>query len=241
MGKVTILEETPKDPISLMGRMAGVAYGADTSDPEKNYKRGLNCIKSGHHKVLEYADVFMILDGYSIRVMREFGRHQAGMPTYLQSSTRYINYKNFKYNTPLSIRKNPKASIEYMSVMGHIRDGYEKLLELDIPKEDIAMMLPLAADTSISAKYNARTLMGMAEERLCMRAYHEYRQLMADLIVALGEYSPEWNKLIDMVFKCKCIKKGYCEEEFSCGMRPMKDDIVIVTKEKYHDLLENQK
>ena len=42
MGTVTIQRFTYKNPISMIGEEAGVCWGADTSDPEKNYKRGLD-------------------------------------------------------------------------------------------------------------------------------------------------------------------------------------------------------
>ena len=35
MGKVLILPETPKDPISIMGRRAGICTRADITDPKK--------------------------------------------------------------------------------------------------------------------------------------------------------------------------------------------------------------
>ena len=53
MGTITILEQTDKNPITLMGKMAGVCWGADVTDDAKNYKRGLECIKSGHGRVME--------------------------------------------------------------------------------------------------------------------------------------------------------------------------------------------
>ena len=48
MGTITILKETTKNPITLMGERAGICWGADISNAEKNYQRGLDCIKSGH-------------------------------------------------------------------------------------------------------------------------------------------------------------------------------------------------
>ena len=45
MPKITIKDITPKNPISIAGEMIGPCYGSDTSNPEKNYKRGLNAIK----------------------------------------------------------------------------------------------------------------------------------------------------------------------------------------------------
>ena len=38
---ITILKETTRTPITLMGERAGVCWGADISKEEKNYKRGL--------------------------------------------------------------------------------------------------------------------------------------------------------------------------------------------------------
>ena len=70
MGNVIILEETTKQPITLIGKRAGVCWGADITDDKRNYKRGIDCITSGHGRTLEYVNVEMILDGYSSRVIR---------------------------------------------------------------------------------------------------------------------------------------------------------------------------
>ena len=67
MGQVIILPETTKQPITLIGERAGICWGADTSDPEKNYRRGWDCITSGHGRTLEFPTVEMVLDGYSAR------------------------------------------------------------------------------------------------------------------------------------------------------------------------------
>ena len=36
MGQIIILEETTKHPITLMGSRAGICWGSDVSDREKN-------------------------------------------------------------------------------------------------------------------------------------------------------------------------------------------------------------
>ena len=71
MGRVIIQPHTTKNPITLIGEEAGICYGTDTTDPVKNYKRGKRCIEDGLGRVLEFPQVYMILDGYSARVMRE--------------------------------------------------------------------------------------------------------------------------------------------------------------------------
>ena len=119
MGTITLLPETTKNPITLIGRRAGVCWGADVSDDTKNYKRGMDCIESGHGRTLEFPTVEMILDGYSARVIREWYTHIGGAPTRLQASTRYINYGEFEYVTPESVKGNAKA--EHGGAAG--RDG----------------------------------------------------------------------------------------------------------------------
>lgn len=218
---ITILKETPKKPITLMGERAGVCWGADINNEEKNYKRGLDCINSGHHRVLEYVNVEMVLDGYSARVIREWYTHIGGAPTRLQASTRYINYKNFSYTTPPSVSENPEAERIYREAMSAIAGACSRLeSECGIPREDAAMLLPLGMSTKIVDKRNVRNLIEMSHQRLCTRAYWEYRLLMDDIRQALSEYSEEWKFLAENYFVPKCEVSGYCNEKKSCGRKP---------------------
>lgn len=216
MGKVTILQETTKMPITLMGQRAGVCWGADIQEDEKNYKRGLDCIESGHHRVMEYVNIELILEGYSARVIREWYTHIGGAPTRLQASTRYISYRDFDYVTPPSIERNVEASQKYRVAMNMIAKVSEELILLGIPKEDAAMLLPLGMSTKIVDKRNLRNLVEMSHQRLCKRAYWEYRQLMGDVMGALGEYSEEWQYLIENYFTPKCRALGKCTEKRGC-------------------------
>ena len=221
---ITILKETTKKPITLMGERAGVCWGADISNQDKNYKRGLDCIKSGHHRVMEYVKVEMILEGYSARVIREWYTHIGGAPTRLQASTRYINYKNFSYTMPSSIEQNPDAEQIYRETMDTIAKACSRLeSECGIPREDAAMLLPLGMSTKIVDKRNVRNLIEMSHQRMCTRAYWEYRRLMQDICEALGEYSEEWKYLVEHYFVPKCELSGYCTEKKSCGRMPYKD------------------
>ena len=221
MSKVIIIEETTKNPITLMGQRAGVCWGADITDKEKNYKRGLDCLNSGHGRVMEYVNVELILDGYSARVIREWYTHIGGAPTRLQASTRYIKYEDFKYVTPHTVEKNPEAKAIYEEMMGNIASSCKKLEEeLGIPREDAAMLLPLGMETKIVDKRNLRNLVEMSHQRMCTRAFWEYRELMRDLCEALKAYSEEWAYLVDNYFMPKCEVTGFCTEKKSCGRKP---------------------
>ena len=222
MGTVKILPETTNNPITLIGKRAGVCWGADTSDAEKNYKRGMDCIESGHGRALEFVNVEMVLDGYSARVIREWYTHIGGAPTRLQASTRYINYEEFGYVMPQSIAANEDAGEEYQDAMRMIGHTINMLTDMGIPREDAAMLLPLGMTTRIVDKRNLRNLIDMSRQRLCNRAYWEYRELFGDIIIALANYSKEW-ETITAQFKPKCYDLGYCPEKRGCGMYPKKD------------------
>lgn len=222
MGKITILPETTKDPISLMGRRAGVCWGADTSDTEKNYKRGLDCIQSNHGRVMEYVNIEAVIDGYSARVIRELYTHIGGAPTRLQASTRYIDYSNFDYIMPKSI-KTQEQSATYCAIMNEIRDSSQQLEKLGVPREDIGLILPLGMTTKIVDKRNIRNVMDMSRQRMCTRAYWEYRELFDDYLNELANYSEEWAEIIPMLMMPKCEMLGYCPEKYGCGKYPKKE------------------
>lgn len=222
---VEILKETTLNPITLMGERAGVCWGADITDAGKNYKRGLECIRSGHHRVMEYVNVEMILDGYSARVIREWYTHIGGAPTRLQASTRYVNYKDFSYVVPPAVAGNPDAEKRYRDAMAVIAKTCSLLEEeCGIPREDAAMLLPLGMSTRIVDKRNVRNLIEMSHQRLCTRAYWEYRELMGDICRALSGYSEEWRYLVENYFVPKCQVSGWCTEKKSCGRRPRKPE-----------------
>lgn len=223
MSRVIIQEETTKNPITLIGKEAGVCWGADTSDDKLNYKRGIACLESGHGRTFEFPQVYMILDGYSARVMREFYTHIGGMPTRLQESTRYINEGEFKYITPPSIRVSEEGLAVYNDAMENISYAYKTLEELGIPREDIANILPLGMTSNVVVRTNLRNLIDMSHQRMCGRAYWEFRRLMNDIAIALSEYSEEWAYIVTHYFEAKCEVVGYCTERNSCGRKPRKE------------------
>lgn len=217
MGKVMILPGTTRQPITKMGEMAGVCWGADTEDASRNYRRGLDCIESGHGRVMEFVNVEMVLDGYSARVMREWYTHIGGAPTRLQASTRYIDYENFDFVTPQSIRDNEQAKERYAYVMNQIAMALFSLERWGIPREDAALLLPLGMTTRVVDKRNLRNLVDMSRQRLCNRAYWEFQQLMDDICDSLRKIGPEWGTIIGALFKPKCEVLGYCPEKHGCG------------------------
>lgn len=229
MGHVIIQKETTVKPITLIGKEAGVCYGSNTTDDTKNYRRGLINLKSNHARTFEYPQIYMVLEGYSARVMRELYTHIGGGPTRLQASTRYIDYDNFGFITPPAFQKDDDLREVYLKAMRQIKNNYATLLRFGATKEDAANILPFGMTTTVVVRTNLRQLMDMIHTRLCSRAYWEFRQLIKDIILALKEYSEEWDELAKAYFVPKCKYYGYCTEEKSCG--------AVITKEKALELI----
>jgi thymidylate synthase (FAD) len=224
MGKITVQLPTTKNPITLIGMGAGICYGSNTTDDNKNFKRGLDCLATNHGRTLEFPQIYLTIDGYSARLARELYTHIAGAPTRVQASTRYIDYGNFDYIVPPSIDANPNAAQKYDWLMYQISETFKDLQEMGIPKEDIANILPLGMETKMVLRTNLRNLIDMSHQRMCTRAYWEYRQLMKDMCNALSEYSDEWKYIVDTYFMPKCEVCGFCTEAKSCGRKPKKAD-----------------
>lgn len=222
MGMITVLPETTINPISLIGARAGVCWGADTADAAKNYKRGLDCIEANHGRTLEYPNIEIVIEGYSARVIREWYTHLGGAPTRLQASTRYIDYGDFEYVTPPRVAANEEALAIWEDTMSKITDAAARLEELGVPREDSAMLLPLGMTTKIVDKRNLRNYIDMSRQRMCTRAYWEYRQLFRDICDALSAVSEEWQYIVRTQFMPKCEYLGYCPEKHTCGRMPKK-------------------
>ena len=52
---------------------------------------------------------------------------------------------------------------------------------------------------------------------------------MIELKKQLRPLSKEWELLCDEMFVPKCINMGYCDEKYSCGLKPKKEYIEIVS------------
>ncbi len=217
MPKIILMPETTRKPLTLIGERAGVCWGANIRSPEANYKRGMDCLASNHGRTLEFVNVEAVFDGYSARVIREWYTHIGGAPTRLQASTRYIDYSNFSYVTPKSIVNNEEALKVYEAYIKNTRDTLQNLVSLGVPREDAALALPLGMTTRIVDKRNLRNLIDMSRQRMCSRAYWEFRELFADLCKELKAYSDEWAFIIDHYMMPKCEALGYCPEKRGCG------------------------
>ncbi len=225
------------NPLQFIGKCAGVCWNAPIDDAEKNRKRAISCITSGHGRVIEFPDITMVLDGISSRLGRELYTHIGGAPTRLQSSTRYVDASDFHYYVPPNVVTNELANVVYNDGMGRIAETYGKLLDLGVTKEDAANQLPLGMETKIVWKINVRTLINFMNKRLCSRALKEIRDFAKELKNLLASVDDEWKWICDNLFVPTCEQYKYlnpdacfCLEKQCCGRHPHITNLNFIKK-----------
>ena len=228
MKSIKILDWTMKDPLNCIGMCAGICWGSDTSVTKKNVKRALSCIEDQHGRVEELPDVYVVIDGYSAKCIRELYTHIGGAPTRLQASTRYIDYTStdmIDVVTPHTVEKNQKAKTIWDAAISTVTKAMNDLKDLGIPNEDLTGLLPINYCTEMVWKVNLRTLINFFNMRFCSRAYWEIRELCDDLKKELSNYSEEW-KTLSNLFTPRCEQLGYCPEKYSCGRKKKKNEVL---------------
>lgn len=230
--KLTLVGDTTEHPLQKIGSVAGVCWGANTDDTQKNVNRAISCIESDHGRVLEWVNVEILIEGMSARCMREVGRHCVGT-SYLQSSTRYVDESNFKYYTPPSCQKDGVREV-YEKGMKQVAEFYGELIELGVPREDAANALPLGMDSKVVWKINLRSLVNFMNKRLCSRALLEIRQFANELRSMLMGRNVEWMWICENLFVPSCErykflnkKMCFCIEKKGCGRHKYIKDFTL--------------
>ena len=186
-----------------------------------NYK----LMDMGHQSPLEHVSFTFAIEGVSRALTHQLVRHR--IASYSQQSQRYVSEHDFEYVLPPSIAKNPQAKEKFTNLMNTIRQTYDELTAMNVPKEDARYVLANATETKILATFNARSLLHFFSLRCCNRAQWEIRQ-MAYLMLA------EVKKVAPLLFKNAgpaCKQKGYCPEgKMSCGIVPTLDFLLDKSK-----------
>lgn len=218
--KVTLTHFT-HDPVEAIEEAASNCYNSQPS----NGRIMRACYNSGHYAVLEFADFTFHIEGISRALSHQLVRHR--LASYAQRSQRYCSEDGFDYVTPSTIIKNKEALTEYRSFMANCRRLYSELQSLGIPNEDARFILPNACETQIEVKMNLRELIHFMNERLCIRAQWEIRELAEKMRNEVIKTFPELKPYL--VPKCEShAVMPYCTEHNGCGKHPKLKDIYTI-------------
>lgn len=168
---VTLIQATP-DPINTIANIASICYDSDPKNPLGLVK---HLYRNGHHSVFEHIYFTFKIEGISRACSHQLVRHRHC--SFTQRSQRYCSEDGFDFVTPPSI--DPKA---FAKDMEDFKDLYEDYQRSGVSNEDARFVLPNACETSLYLSCNLRELIHMSNERLCMRAQWEIRELVKQMV-----------------------------------------------------------
>lgn len=186
--EVTLLAVTPNGEklIEEAGRTCYLSLDRISDGTEKNFIR--NCIKNGHHSILEHASASFRIKGASRAFTHQLVRHRVA--SFSQQSQRYVNEGEFNFVVPPEIAENPEALAEFREYMESSRKTYNRLRELGIKKEDARFVLPNALESQIVFSANFRELRFVFSLRLHKSAQWEIRRVCLEMLKIMQREAP---------------------------------------------------
>lgn len=200
---VTLIQATP-NPIETIALMASICYDSDPKNPMGLVK---HLYRNGHHSVFEHIYFTFKIEGISRACSHQLVRHRHC--SFTQRSQRYCSEDGFGFVVPPTIVERNDCG-DYEQFMKTVADTYTYAQEAGVPNEDARYVLPNACMTSLYLSCNLRELIHMANERLCMRAQWEIRELVKLMVACVD---PDLQFML--VPKCKS-GRIICNDP--CGM-----------------------
>lgn len=169
---VTLIQATP-DPINTIAAIASICYDSDPKNPLGLVK---HLYRNGHHSVFEHIYFTFKIEGISRACSHQLVRHRHC--SFTQRSQRYCSEDGFGFVTPPTIAEECFA--DDMKTLNEWYNGYQT--GGGVPNEDARYILPNACETSLYLSCNLRELIHISNERLCMRAQWEIRELVKQMV-----------------------------------------------------------
>lgn len=170
-----------------------------------------------HESPLEHGHLTVRITGISRALSHQLIRHRLASPS--QQSQRYCDEGDATFTMPPSIARHKEAAQLYDKTLDFITSAVAALQEAGIPKEDVRFLLPNATSTQIVLTANFREWKHIFNERCCMKAQWEIRNVCNQI----------WDYLrgnVPLIFDPqygggpKCTKFGKCTEQNGCANIP---------------------
>lgn len=173
--EVTLIQATP-NPIDTIAKIASICYDSNPANPMRLVK---HLYKNGHHSCFEHIYFTFKITGISRACSHQLVRHRHC--SFTQRSQRYCSEDSFGIVVPNTVDLYDDEHY-YTQLMFRIKANYNELCAIGVPNEDARYVLPNACATELYLSCNLRELIHIANERLCMRAQWEIRELVKRMV-----------------------------------------------------------
>lgn len=205
--KVELISYTP-DALNLLLRTKNtrLAHGSDPSTwTDAQRAEHLSYMRDTIKSSWEFIDYVFLISGVTRAFTHQLVRTRTG--SYAQEAMRVIDASEHEVVEPEAIRKAPPATRYYWGhAVESMMEGYSTLLQDGIAPQDARGLLPTNITTSITAKFNLRTLHETAKLRLCTRTQGEYQNVFREMRARVIEVHPWAAEFIEVY----CAAHGTC-------------------------------
>ncbi len=146
---------------------------------EKNTALIGKVLQSGHKSVIEHVTFTFAFKNVSAFVEQFF--IESRLASFTVKSRRYVDFSRSGYYVPPQLPED--ADKKYRAYMDLLFEAYQKLLELDIPREDARFVLPYSFHSNFYCTLNAR----------------ELAHILRDIRQGRGQGFPELLRIADMM------------------------------------------
>lgn len=218
MAKVTLVSWTNK-PLQVIHAMTQNMLGniitdLDTISEEEAIQTIRELQKTSLGGPLEYVDFTFQIEGVPRALTHQMVRTRVGA-VYSQESLRFCakTGEQFKYDVGPSIKTKEQREVYHRAMEG-MQQAYEDLLEAGVATQDARGALPINILTNIGVKYNLKTLIGIAEVRLCTQSQPHWVDILGQMKKEIAEkVHPIFGELLVM----------YCDRHQRCGYESIYD------------------
>ena len=173
--QVTLIQQT-SNPIQTIADIASICYD---STPKKPLKLVEHLYYNGHHSVFEHIYFTFKIEDISRACSHQLVRHRHC--SFTQRSQRYCNESEFEYINPIDDIDDLRYTIFY-DMITQLKHNYDDLQKYGLKNEDARYILPNACATSLYLSCNLRELIHISNERLCLKAQKEIRELVKQMV-----------------------------------------------------------
>ena len=218
MAKVTLVSWTNK-PLQVIhamtqNMMGNIITDLDSIKEEDAIQTIRELQKTSLGGPLEYVDFTFQVEGVPRALTHQMVRTRVGA-VYSQESLRFCakTGEQFKYDIGKSVKTEEQLKV-YHEAMKNAQQAYENLLEAGVETQDARGVLPINILTNIGVKYNLKTLMGIAEVRLCTQSQPHWTDIITQMKEEITEkVHPIFGELLVM----------YCDRHNKCGYESIYD------------------
>lgn len=207
--KVKLIRYT-QDALDLLLETKNTRLG-NGDDPVNNWsdekksehlKYMLGTIKSSW----EMVDFIFQIEDVTRAFTQQLERTRSG--SYAEQSLRAVDMSGGAALVP-SFEATPDGNFHHIlfnESLGAAFGAYEELVKRGVPLQDARGILPINTLTSITCKFNLRTLHEMAKVRLCTRTQGEYQ----DVFRAMRQAAIDAYPWVEDFIQVACVADGRC-------------------------------